>query len=434
MPHPQTFELTDGEALDAKLIGLEPGQAMTEVRGGTVLDGLGGRMEHATIVIRGDRIVAVRPASSERNDDPRPARVVDASGMTVMPGMVDAHIHFLGHTTTDPYRAHFTPSEGVKFVRAAFELYQALAYGFTTVRGLGHGQAEHIYALRQAKLEALIRGPRVLTSGWALSQTRGHGDVPELPWDWVEHERPRSAFCDGELECRIAARRNFGEGADLIKVYTSDNRTGRPDFTVDELAAIADEAHRRGRKVATHAKEYEGVRNALLAGIDTIEHGPARVHHDLIGMMLERGAYLVPTLATVHRVATEGAAWDAAPTAIERARYELDGRREFVHAAHAAGVKIATGSDAAVRAGFGLLAARELALLVECGLSPMQAVVAATSDAHQALGLAEDVGSLEPGKLAELVVVDGDPLDDISLLQDPRRIHNVLQVRDPLTF
>ena len=176
------------------------------------------------------------------------------------------------------------------------------------------------------------------------------------------------------------------------------------------------------------------MRNALLAGIDTIEHGPSRLHPDLIDMMLERGTYLVPTLATVQRVAVEGAAWGSAPAAVDRARRELEGRQEFVRAAHEAGVKIATGSDAAIRAGFGLLAARELALLVECGLSPMQAIEAATSVANEALGLGDDAGSLAPGKLGELLVVDGDPLADIGLLQDPRHIQTVLQSVDPLVF
>jgi imidazolonepropionase-like amidohydrolase len=350
-----------------------------------------------------------------------------------MPGMMDAHIHFMGEQHTDSFRVYLAPSDEVKFIRAAFELYQTLASGVTTVRGLGHGPAEHCYALRAAVREGLIVGPRLLTSGWALSQTRGHGDVPHLPYEWVEHARPRSLFCDGELECRRAVRRNFGEGADVVKVYTSENRSGSPNFTVAELSAITDEAHRRGARVATHAKTYEGVRNALLGGVDTIEHGTPEVHEDLFEMMLDRGSFLVPTMATVHRVAYEGSEWGVSAAAIESAKRELDGRQTMVRAAHEWGIPIATGSDAGARAGFGLLATRELELLVDVGLTPMEAITASTSVSAAALGLDANLGALQVGKLADIVVVDGDPLSDIRLLQDRSRVKFVVQSHDWLT-
>lgn len=433
-PGSYELDLEPGAALDGKLVALGPDSGTTAVTGGTVLDGKGGRFEAATVIVRGMRIEAVLTGERSRAPVPAGARVIDARGLTVLPGMVDAHIHFMGNETRDPYRSHFVPTDEVRLIRAALEFYQTLASGFTTVRALGHGPAEHAYALRQAQIEGLIRGPRMLTSGWALSQTRGHGDVPELPYDWVEHERPRSAFCDGELECRIMARRNFGEGADVIKVYTTDNRTGRPDFTIAELEAIADEAHRRGKRVASHAKSYEGVRNALLAGIDTIEHGPPEPHADLLELMASRGATLVPTMATVYRVAVEGKDWGVAPAAMERAKRELDGRQRVARAASELGIRIATGSDAGGRAGFGLLSARELALLVDSGLTPMQAIVAATGSGAAALGLDADVGTVAAGKLADLVVVAGDPLADITLFQAPSHIRYILQAQDPLIF
>jgi imidazolonepropionase-like amidohydrolase len=281
--------------------------------------------------------------------------------------------------------------------------------------------------------EGLLIGPRLLTSGWALSQTRGHGDVPQLPYEWVEHARPRSMFCDGEIECRRAVRRNFGEGADVIKVYSSENRSGAPNFTVAELSVITDEAHRRGKRVATHAKTYEGVRNALLAGVDTIEHGTPAIHDDLLEMMYEQRSFLVPTMATVHRVAYEGGDWEVSPAAMDQAKRELEGRQRMVRAAHERGVQIATGSDAGARAGFGLLSTRELELLVDVGLTPMEAISAATSVSAAALGLSDDVGSLKAGKLADIVVIDGNPLEDIRILQDRSRVRFVLQGHGQLT-
>ncbi|MCV0384672.1 MAG: amidohydrolase family protein, partial [Erythrobacter sp.] len=288
-------------------------------------------------------------------------------------------------------------------------------------------------ALREAKRLGLLRGPRMQTSGWALSQTRGHGDVPSLPYEWVEHDRPRSAFCDGELECRKAVRRNFGEGADVIKVYASDNRTGRPNFTVAELEAIADEAHRRKKRVAAHAKTYEGVRNAIVAGIDTIEHGPDEVHQDLIELMLEHGTCLVPTLATVELLAVDGAAWGATPQTIERARREYEGRLEMVAECHRQGVAVAVGSDTGARAGYGRLCTRELELLTLAGMTPKEAICAGTSVSARAMGLDGEIGVLTIGKLADLIVVDGDVEEDIPLLQDRTNLRAILQTDVDLT-
>lgn len=426
MGSPYDYVMAPGELLDDKLVQLDDDSGTTIIRGGTVLDGTGGRHEDATVVIRGGLVEALHLAG-KAPPPPDDARLIDATGATVMPGIMDAHIHMQGNASPDPLRGHLEPSDDVKFIRAAFEMYQVLASGVTTVRALGHGPAEHTYALRESARLGLIHGPRMLISGWALSQTRGHGDLRVMPYDWVEHERPRAAFCDGELECRKMVRRNFGEGADVIKVYSSDNRTGRPDFTIDELSAIADEAHRRGKRVATHAKTYEGVRNALEAGIDTIEHGTPEVHEDLLETMLAQETHLIPTMATVHRIAAEGADWGAPPAAIERAKRELEGRQGMVRRAHEMGVKVGTGSDAGARSGFGLLAAREVALLVDCGFSPMDAVSAATHVAAGALGIQADVGSISAGKAADILVIDGDLLADVGRLQDRTNIRVIVQ-------
>lgn len=419
------------EQLDDKLLELTQDHGTLVITGGTVIDGVEGRIENASIVVEDMRIVRID--RGEAVDVPDNATYLDASGATVLPGLIDLHIHFMGRNVSEPTLDHLQPSQEVKFIRAAFEFGQALASGVTTVRALGHGPAEHAYALREARHLGLIRGPRMQTSGWALSQTRGHGDVPSLPYEWVEHDRPRAAFCDGELECRKMVRRNFGEGADVIKVYASDNRTGRPDFTVAELEAIVDEAHRRGKRVAAHAKTYEGVRNAILAGIDSIEHGPHEVHQDLIDLMLEHGTYLVPTMATVELLAVDGAAWGATPQTIERARREYEGRLEVVAESHRRGVPVAVGSDTGARAGYGRLCARELQLLTSAGLTPREAIRAGTSVSADAMGLGSEIGSLAPGKLADIIIVEGDVEEDITLLQDRTNIRAIAQTAARLT-
>lgn len=421
------FEMAPAEMLDGKLIPLDSDSGVTVLTGGAVYDGQGNFYPQGSVEIVGNRVSRV---SAEALAIPNQARVVDVSGCTVLPGLIDCHIHFMGKTTTDSARSAIFPSRDVKFFRAALEVYQTLASGVTTVRALGHGRPDDTYALREAVESGLINGPRILTSGWAISQTRGHGDARPMPYEWVEEHRPRAAFADGPLEVRKLVRRNFGEGADVIKVYTSDNRTGRPDFTLEELEVIVEEAHRRGKRVAAHAKTYEGVRNALLAGIDTIEHGPSEVHSDLIELMLERDATLVPTLATVHLLAFEGEKWSATPETIDRTRREYEGRLEVIAAAAHAGVRIAAGSDTAARANYGTLLARELRLLTEAGLTPGESVVAATGASAQALGIDNAIGTLAPGMLADIVVFDGDLASDLARLEDRSNIRSILQTSE----
>ncbi|MCV0377417.1 amidohydrolase family protein [Microbacterium sp.] len=422
--------LQAGERLDDRLTILSPDDGALVIQGGTVLDGLGGRTEDATVFVEAMRVTRLEPGIAEV---PEGVTVIDAAGATVMPGLIDLHIHFMGRNEPEPSLDHLRPSHEMKFLRAAFEFSQTLASGVTTVRALGHGPAEHAYALREARRAGLLRGPRMQTSGWALSQTRGHGDVPSLPYAWVEQDRPRSTFCDGALDCRKAVRRNFGEGADVIKVYASNNRTGRPNFTADELEAIVDEAHRRGKRVAAHAKTYEGVRNAVLAGIDTIEHGPDEVHQDLIELMLERGTYLVPTLATVELLAVDGVAWGASPQTIERARREYEGRLTMVAECHRQGVPVGVGSDTGARAGYGRLCARELQLLTHAGMTPADAIRSGTSVSARAMDLDVEIGALTPGRLAELIVVEGDVEHDIALLQDRTNLRAIVQASAQLT-
>jgi imidazolonepropionase-like amidohydrolase len=417
--------------LDEHLIAVADDDRVTVLRNARLLDGKGGDRARTRITIRGERIADIADDLVPEPPDPA-ARVIDCHGRTVVPGLMDAHVHFLGNTAHDAINGHLRPADNERLLRATAEYAQTLRWGVTTVRHLGHGPAELAYALRAARAEGLVVGPRVLTSGWALSQTRGHGDVPELPFDWVDQHRPRSAFCDGPDECRRLVRLNLGEGADVIKVYGMDNRSGQPDFARDELAAVVDEANLHGVPVACHAKSVESVRRAVEAGIHTIEHGPAVVDRSLIELMAERGVFLVPTLAFLDDIVRGGGPGVSEATRTERAR-ELAGRMAVVCAAAEAGVRIATGSDTGVRENFGRLSVRELALLAEAGLEPQTVLAASTSVAAEALRIDGDVGSVEIGKLADLVVVDGDPLTNFGIFEQPERIVWIVQSSEPLS-
>ena len=428
-------------ALSETLVYLQPGTT-TVVTGGRLIDGSGAApIGPATIVVRGDRIEAVGPAGCVAVPSGPSIRVLDVAGQTVLPGLIDAHVHLTGDTGRSAYEEYLPGNAAYKTLRAGREAMKALRSGFTTMRVLGHGPAERVYALRQAVAEGWLPGPRLLTSGWAISQSGGHGNVSFLPPDLVQRFRPRSAFADGPEECRRMVRLNFGEGADLIKIYTSEHGPARgrniTNFTIDEIRAMADEAHARGAKVAAHATNPEGVRLAIEGGVDTIEHGG-----DLSGevatlrMMADRGTFLIPTLYINHAVATEGAAraWsseDRLPAVVERARRLLDAQRSFLKRAFGMGVKIAVGTDGGAL-GHGI-SARELELLVWCGLSPMEALTAGTETAAAALGLEDHVGTLAEGRLGELIVVNADPLADIRVLQRPENIKWILKSTNPLT-
>jgi len=427
--------------LAAKTIYLEPGTT-TVLRGVRLIDGTGAPpRQRVNIVIEGTRIAridnegAAVPSSSA-------VRVIDGSGLTVIPGLIDLHIHFTGDTALSAIERYspnvWEPHRGIVSV---WDAARALEAGFTTVRNLGHGTAEQSYALRRAVAEGLIPGPRILSAGWAISQTGGHGDPHFLPQELTLRYRPRSAFADGPVECRRMVRQNFGEGADLIKIYTTEgslvgerdvNRTVT-NFTLDEIKAITDEAHSRGARVAAHATAAAGVRNAVLGGVDTIEHGgPLGDTPDLIDLMIERGTFLVPTLKIYEVLATQGERLGVKPYGVAIARDLLTRVKGYLRDAKDRGLKIACGTDTALfdRGDNG----RELGLLVEAGFTPLEAITAATKVSAEAMGLDQHIGTLEPGKVGELVALSADPLADIDVLRrdDKQAIKWIFKSREQL--
>jgi imidazolonepropionase-like amidohydrolase len=397
-----------------------------------LLDGSGADPRDVnSIVIRGGRIAEVIgaedrviPSGLER------AERISVGGAYVMPGLIDCHVHPTGAERDDSIE----PYPWTRILRAARDAATLVSNGFTTVRHLGHGDPEHAYGVRDAIAQGLVAGPRMLVSGWAMSQTGGHGKWSPWPYDLVEYVRPRSAFCDGVDACRKFVRRAVGDGADCIKIYategvlTSPPRSSDiPNFSPAEIEAITDEAHRCGVRVAAHATGVEGARAAVLGGVDTVEHGPAVLDEDLLRLLVANGTSLVPTLSLFEWAASGG---NGLPDwAAERARRALDGRRAVAKAALEMGVNVATGSDSGGTPRLGKNAA-ELGALVRAGLSPLEALRAATSGAARALGLEHEVGLIRPRYRADLLILDREPTTDVSVLLDASTIRKVFYAGD----
>lgn len=415
-----------------------PPDGLVLIDDATIIDGTGSEPRSGwSVIARGGRIEALVRSDSDAAMAARvTARRIEAGGRWVTPGLIDCHVHLTGMEGRDPFRRNIEPFPSVRMVRAARDAHRVLAAGFTTVRHLGHGDADQSYALKEAIERGIVAGPRMLTSGWAISQTGGHGNLRAWPYHLVEELRPRSAFCDGPDECRKFVRRLLGDGADCIKIYTTEGVIASPDrqidipnFTLAEIEAMTDEAHRRGARVAAHATGATGARNAVVGGVDTLEHGPHAPDEDLLRLMRSSGTVFVPTLSVFEWAATGGVSHGLPAWAAKRAERWLPGRRAAVAAAAAEGIPIAVGTDSGgpPRGGRN---AEELVALARAGLGALGAIRAGTLDSARALGLAGEVGTIQPGLRADLVIWRRDPLSDISALLDPTAVELVVQA-DP---
>ena len=355
--------------------------------------------------------------------------MIDLEGRMLLPGLMDAHTHASGHPPATLRGAEeVLPGTAAHFLQA--ELADRLRQGVTTIRVVG-SQSLRPQEARQAMRYGAFRGPRVLTCGKIVSATapggRFYGDMY------------REA--DGPDDVRRAVREQIRAGADFVKVMTTGARSNEmedPDplqLTDEEFAALVDESHRLGYKVAAHAEGLDGCEAAIRHGMDTIEHG-MYLHQrpDLLEMMANNGQVLVPTLSGYYWMAGMGQVVDPNEAVldtempamlVELANYNLEQGALTMRAAKKAGVKIALGSDADT---VGL----ELLRMIHHGLSPLEALVAATGVASEALGLSEHVGTIEEGKLADLLIVDGDVLSEPELLCDPSRIWLVIQLGAPV--
>ncbi len=399
----------------------EPGRLW--LTGARLFDGTGAPLRDQTAILVEDGII--RRVADASEPCPDGARPIDVGERVLMPGLTDAHTHASGRVPTTAKGAEEAlPGVDAHFLQA--ELRDYLRFGVTTIRVCG-SQGQLPQQARQAMRYGAFRGPRLLTCGKIVSATapggRFYGDMY------------REA--DGPDDVRRAVREQIRAGADFVKVMTTGARSNELEdpeplqLTEPELAAVTDEAHRLGYRVAAHAEGLAGCAAAIRHGVDTIEHG-MYLHRrpDLLHAMAQAGIVLVPTLSGYYWMAGLGETIDPAqaqarpempPVLSDLAERNLAEGAATMRAAHEAGVKIALGSDMSLAVGL------EIQRMVQHGLTPAEVLVAATSAATQALGLSDLVGTVMAGKRADLIVVDGDPLTNPALFSDPARIWLVFQ-------
>ena len=380
-----------------------------------LVDGTGtAPVRDGVVVVDGDKIVEV--GSKGEVKIPSGARRIDLGARTLMPGLIDAHTHIMG---TRSYGSEDTIPHDLLVLRAAEDCFKLLKAGFTTVRDCGSSIA---LSLKRAIDDGSISGPKIYAAGRPLSQTAGHGDIHYLPRDEVQ--KRGTLLCDGVDDCRRAARETLRDGADLIKVSTSGGVGSEKDnpweaqFTVDEIKAITYEAHNVGKRVASHAQGALGVKNAIVGGVDTIEHGYF-LDDECVELMLKHGNYFVPTFALVevYKKALEKP-YDMPPWRLRKQQMCIEAMPKSLMKAYKAGVKIATGPDY-----FGppLRAhgdnADELIALVKYGMKPMDVLVAATKNGAECIGTQDTVGTLTQGKVADIIALDGNPIEDIEAVK-----------------
>jgi imidazolonepropionase-like amidohydrolase len=389
------------------------------IHAGKVLDvRTGTYLTDQSIWIEGDRIKAIGKAADISSQVPPGAKTIDLSNSTVLPGLIDCHTHL----TYTPYMAG-PAGLHISYPRQALigahNARVTLEAGFTTVRNVGANGYSDI-ALRDSIKAGEVIGPRILASGPALSITGGHGDENFLA---PQFNFSSDGVADGVDGVTAKARENIKYGADVIKfmatggVLSEGDNPALAQYSPEEMKAIVDTAHGLGRKVAAHAHGALGIKYAVLAGVDSIEHGSYMNEED-IQLMKQHGTYLVPTLYLGDWLMDNLSTIGLTPNMIEKAKIVLPIARQNIAIAFKSGVKVAFGTDAAVYPHG--LNAREFAVMVKLGLSPLQSIQAATVNAADLLGWSDRIGTLEAGKFADIIAMDGDPVADVRVLENVR--------------
>ncbi|MGA8224526.1 MAG: amidohydrolase family protein [Candidatus Acidiferrales bacterium] len=390
--------------------------ASVAVKAGKILDvRTGNYLSDQIIWIEGDRIKAVGNAAEITKQLPANVKVIDLSKATVLPGLIDCHVHLTGSPyLLGPIGMHTSyPREALLGARNARVTLEA---GFTTVRNVGAGGYADI-ALRDAIKAGDVPGPRMLASGPALSITGGHGDENFLA---PQYHATGDGVADGVDGVTAKVRENIKYGADVIKfmatggVLSEGDNPASAQYSPEEMKAIIETAHGLGRKVAAHAHGAAGIKYAVLAGVDSIEHG-SYINDEDIQLMKQHGTYLVPTVYLGDWLMENYQLLGLTPNVIEKMKVVLPIARQNLAHAFQQGVKVAFGTDATVYPHG--LNAHEFAVMVKMGMTPLGSIQAATVNAADLLGWSDRVGTLEAGKFADIIAVQGDPVADVRVLE-----------------
>lgn len=395
--------------------------------GGVLIDGNGLDPIEDSIVIVEDNLIQAIGRKNEYSV-PEGSEVIDAKGLTVMPGLIDAHVHFNG-SRNHTFAERIMPTPGLRLLRAAEDAFDALKAGFTTMRCMHGAQA---LDLKKGISEGTIKGPRIRAAGHALSQTFGHGDPHYFDIEYAKMLEPTIA--DGVDECIKAARWTLRKGSDFLKVSVSGGVMSQKDppkatqYTIEELKAISQEAKNALTFCAAHAHGIQGIMNALEADFKTIEHGTF-ADDECREQMLKKDAILLPTFSISHQIITHGAEYGVVPWAIRKGKEAHKESLGNYRKAYEAGVKIAMGTDFSTAP---LLKignnAMELKLMQDnIGMSSMEVIVAATKTAAEACAVQDITGTLEAGKMADILLVDGDPLSNTQVLENKDAIRLVMK-------
>lgn len=390
------------------------------IKGANLLDVMTGELikDHVVLVNDG-RIARISPTRSA--DLPAGVDVIDLQGHTLLPGLIDMHVHLTSGGGYHGYESLKLTDER-RAILGVVHAETTLMAGFTTVRNVGAGSFGDV-ALRDAINDGDIPGPRMLVSGPPIGITGGHcSDNNLLP---PEYGMTGEGVADGPWAARTAVRRNIKYGADLIKtcstggVMSKGTKVGAPQYTVEELTALVDEAHSRGLKVASHAHGAEGIINALIAGADTIEHA-SFIDDEGIALSIERGAALSMDIYVTEYILGEGASAGILEESLEKERKTGATQRSNFTKAVNAGATIVFGSDAGVYPHG--QNAKQFSRMTRFGMTPLQAIQSATITAAEVLGLEYDVGKIKAGYAADFVAVKGNPIENIELLEEPAAV------------
>ncbi|MGC2696590.1 MAG: amidohydrolase family protein [Candidatus Angelobacter sp.] len=400
----------------------KPAPKTVYIRAGRLFDGTTDTVrENMVIVVLGERIQSVGPAAAV--SIPAGATVIDLSHATVLPGLIDCHTHLGSRADRydEIYRFKDTPFQSA--FAAVVNARKTLEAGFTSVRDVG---SEPFLAvdLRNSINEGLVPGPRIVASGPGISITGGHGDLnnysPQTRVSMFPEER-NFQIADGVDQIRHVVRAQVKYGVDVIKilatggVLSKGDSPGAPQFTPEELKAAAEEAHMAGRKIAAHAHGTQGIKNAILAGIDSIEHA-SLIDEEGIRLAKEHGTYLVMDIYNDDYILGKAIEFGLPKENVEKEKMVGRLQRENFQHAVKAGAKMAFGTDAGVYPHGDN--AKQFFYMVKFGMTPAQAIHAATSNAADLIGRAKDVGTLEAGKFADLIAVTADPLQDVRVLEN----------------